>query len=370
MARQPSLKKKLTKTTGDLVNSKHLGDEPLFKEVPSDLDYMKALTWYNLMRTKSDARSYLETYLKSNGRNATIKTLRRVPDIRISDQAAWIARMLSRGSKLTERSKNKMESLLQDSLKFAEVPKQEKKVEAVKKPVVSIQDRVKDKVSDFIGEFEEAIDKEGWTLSMYDYMQRKQLPSTLANRVAEFYKPIADEAAELIKKNCDPGLKEGYSNYTNAQLKQRAAFYDSIINDCARHSSNAKKQKVVRKKKVVTADKKLKKLKYQKESKEFKVVSINPEKFLGAEELVTFNTRYKILTVFAALDRSGLSVKGTTITNYDEGKSKSYRIGRKTEEHVETALRGGKRAFAKMVGTLKECNLQHRINENTILLRI
>jgi hypothetical protein len=58
------------------------------------------------------------------------------------------------------------------------------------------------------------------------------------------------------------------------------------------------------------------------------------------------------------------------MTGYDEAKSKSYRLGRKTEEHLETALRGGKRAFAKMLGTLKECGLQHRINENTILLKV
>jgi hypothetical protein len=201
-------------------------------------------------------------------------------------------------------------------------------------------------------------------------MQRKQLPSSLANKVAEFYKPIAEEAGELIKKDCDPGLREGYTNYTMAQLKQRAAFYESILADCARHASNAKKQKAVRKKKVVTADKKLKNLKYQKESKEFKVVSINPEKMLGAGELVTFNTKYKLLTVFNALDRSGLGIKGTTVTNYDEEKSKSYRIGRKTEENVEVALRGGKRAMSKMLESLKTCPLQLRINENTILLRI
>jgi hypothetical protein len=91
---------------------------------------------------------------------------------------------------------------------------------------------------------------------------------------------------------------------------------------------------------------------------------------LGSEELVTFNTKYKILTHFYALDRAGLGVKGTTIVNYDETKSKSYRIGRKTEEHIEIALRGGKRAYNKMLEALKTCTLQHRINENTILLRI
>jgi hypothetical protein len=370
MARQ-TLKKKVTKATGNIVNSKHMGDEPFSKgESPTDLQYSKALTWYNIMCTKSDARDYLETYLKNTGRNAEIKTLRRVPDARVSEHAAWIARMLSRGIKLTDRSRSKMEELLQYSFTFAEAPKPAKEDLTHPQPKITVQDRIKDKVSDFIGEFEELTDREGLTVSMYQMLQQKQLPAALASQVASFFRPIAAEANEVLQKNCDPQLKEGYRNYTTAQLKQRASYYNNVIADCERYASNNKKQRAVRKKKVVTAEKKLKNLKFQQESKDYKVVSINPEKIIGANELLTFNTKYKILTHFVAAERSSLDVKGTTIVNYDEVKSKSYRVGRKTEEHVETALRGGKRAFAKMLDTLKTCAIQHRINENTILVRI
>jgi hypothetical protein len=370
MARKQTLRKKAKKVTGTIVNSKHFGDEPFSKGVaPSDLQYAQALTWYNVMCSKSDAREYLETYLTNTGRNNDLKILRKVPDLRVSDHAAWIARMLSRGIQLTERSRSKMESLLQNSFTYAEVPKPAKADLTKPQATISIKDRIKDKVSDFIGEFEELMDVDGWSLSMYDHLQKRQLPANLAKHVADFYKPIADEANEVLKKNCDPGLKEGYSHYTSAQLKQRAAFYTSILADCDRYASNNKKV-VVRKKKVVTADKKLQNFKHQKESKEFKVVSINPEKILGAEQLITFNARYKTLTHFIAADKSGLDVKGTTILNYDEAKSKSYRIGRNTEEHLETALHGGKRGFAKMIASLKTCTLQHRVNENTILLKV
>jgi len=370
MARSLSLKKKVTKTTGNIVNSKHMGDEPFHKGYePSDLEYSRALTWYNMMCVRSDARDYLEVYLKNNGRTGEIKTLRRVPDIRVSEHAAWIARMLTRGVVLTQRSRDKMEELLQASYRFAEEPKPAK-VEITEQPKATIQDRMRDKVSDFIGQFEEAIDKDGYTLSMYEWLQKHQIPAMLANKVAEFYKPIMTEIAEVTKRNADPQLKEGYRNYTPAKLKQMAAFYASIITDCQRHADNNKKQRVVRKKKVVSVDKKLKGFKHQIESKEFKVVSINPEKIIGAEELFTFNTKYRTLTRFIAAERSSLDVKGTTIINYDEGKSKTYRVGRKTEEHVATALRGGKRALNAMLESLNTCNLQHRINENTILLRI
>jgi hypothetical protein len=367
--RKQSLKKKVGKATGNLLNLKYLGDEPQFVNEPTDLQYMKALTWYNYMCTKADARNYIETYLKNTKRQNLIKDLRRVPDIRINDQSAWIARMLTRGAPLKQRSKNKFEELLNQSLTFAETQKQEKN-EVTKQPSPSIQDRMRDKVSNFIGEIEEQIDVDGWTVSVYDKLQSAQLPAMLANRVAEYFAPISEEASQLLLKNCEASLKEGYSSYTKAQLKERAAFYEKIVEDCKRYSSNGKKLRVVRKKKTVTPEKKLKSFKFQNESKEYKVVSINPEKILGAEELLTFNTKYRLLTHFVALDRSGLNVKGTTILNYDEEKSKTYRIGRKTEENIEIALRGGKRAFTKMISTLITKTLQHRINENTILLKV
>ena len=63
-------------------------------------------------------------------------------------------------------------------------------------------------------------------------------------------------------------------------------------------------------------------------------------------------------------------MKGTTLVGYDESLSKGYRIGRKTEEAVGIILKGGKRAVSKLLEGLKECTLQHRCNENTILLKV
>lgn len=361
---------KASKAAQMLADIKHMGEEPFQKgESPTDLQYMQALNWYNVMCTKVEAREYLELYLKSKSRASEIKTLRKVPDSRVPDHAAWIARMVSRGVNLTSRSVNKMESLLKECYLHVEQPKIEvKKQNTTPKP--TIQERVRDKVSDFISEFEELIDKQGWTASMYDELQKKQLPPNLAKQVADFYAPIADEASELVSKQCDPKLKEGYSSYTQTQLKQRAQFYTQVVSDCQRHGTNTKKQRSVRKKKVPTVEKRLKHFKYQKESKEFRIVSINPEKLFGAEELVVFNTKTKILTHFVALDRGGLNVNRTSITNLDETKSKSYRIGRKAVENVEIVLRGGKRAYSKMLDSLTPSTLQQRINENTILLRI
>lgn len=358
------------KTAQRIADLKYMGDEPDVKgKIVDDVDLTRVFNWYNYMCSRVDAREYVEAYLKANKRNDDLKTLKRVPETWVNLQAGWLARILTRGGILNDTYMAKLELRIKEM--FTKAGAKTETIEEDKKPEppkVNIQDRIKDKVSEFIGEFDEAIDKSGWTLSMYDWLQQKQIPANQAKIVAEFFRPIAEEAALLISRNVDPGLKEGYSSFTSAQLKQRAAFYASIIADCDRHASN--KKPVIRKKKVVTPDKKLKSFKFQNESKDFKVVSINPEKVLGAEELVTFNTRYKTLTHFVAVGKSGLDVKGATILNYDEEKSKTYRIGRKTEEHIEIALRGGKRAFGKMIASLKTCVLQHRVNENTILLKV
>ena len=132
-----------------------------------------------------------------------------------------------------------------------------------------------------------------------------------------------------------------------------------------------KKTRAPRKPRPVSVEKKLKSFKYQKEDNTFKIASINPEKVIGAQELWTFNTKYKIVTVFRAIDRGGLQVKGTSIIGYDEKNSASKGCGRKPEEILSKLQNGGKIILRKLMDELKtDKPLQYRINENTILVRV
>jgi len=76
--------------------------------------------------------------------------------------------------------------------------------------------------------------------------------------------------------------------------------------------------------------------------------------------------------VFQAIDRGGLDVAGTTIKKYDESTTATYRVGsRKAESVLSLALSGGKKNFAKALNECKKLdNVQDRINENTILLKV
>ena len=118
-------------------------------------------------------------------------------------------------------------------------------------------------------------------------------------------------------------------------------------------------------------EKKIKNLKWQREDATYKIASILPEKIIGSQELWTFNTKYKTITVLRAQDRGGLQVKGTSITGYDPKTSFTRGTGRKTEDTVRRVLDGGKIVLRKIMDELKtEKALAYRINENTILLRV
>ena len=376
MARRAALisKKKpknlrISKNEAYIVNSKYLGDEPVFTKQMTLSDYATSINWYNYMCSSSDARAYIETYLKNQARTAELKKLKTVNDIWIPTSAAWAARLISRGFALPEGAHESMENKLKSVLNSRSTTAVVKAT--VEQPKVSIQERMKEKSSDLIGDIESLIDSSE-PFSLYEWLKKKEVPASYCAGIIAYYAPWLDELLEAMDTK-DEQLKYAYSRFTKKQLKERVLFFSKLLEDAERYGSNTKKARAPRKPrtpKIVTAEKKLKNLKFQKEAKEFQLVSVNPEKIIGAQELWTFNTKYKLLTVLRALDRGGLQVKGTSITGYNEETSVSKRIGRKPEEIVKKVLTGGKLMLRKVTDGLKDASLAYRINENTILLKV
>lgn len=374
MARRPALIKRTpktvrtTKTETFLVNQKYLGDEPMFKNSYSEADYARALSWYHAQSTVAEAREYIETYFKNTGRSSDLKKFKSVSDNWVPMTAAWIARMINRGIKVRDASKEYMERKFSETLdRRSSNVTQEIKVE--KTNVVSIQDRIRDKTNDLIGDVEEMIDKNE-TFSLYDWLKANEIPATYAPRIAAYYAPILGELIEA-SEGLDSQLKEGYKRFTKKQLEQRIMFFNTLIEDAERYADTTKKARAPRKPRTVSVEKKLKNFKYQKEDNNYKIASVNPEKIIGCQELWTFNTKYKTLSVFRALDRGGLQVKGTSIINYDEKNSVTKRTGRKPEVFVDKVLNGGKVALRKLTDEMKnDAPLAYRVNENTILLKV
>ena len=369
----PAKKQKKTRSEVYIVNQKYLGDEPVYKpgQILSDSERIRAYTWYGSMAELSEAREWLGDFLKKDGRLEDAKKLKNVPDNLFPLTAAWIARMSQRGVQFSTYTYDFLDDKIAEAFSGRQIEEKKEDKPTAEKP--NIQERIKDRVNDLIGELEEVMDMhargELSEFDAYEYCQKLNIPAQHAVKMAGFYAGQFEEL-EMAIEGSDPQVKEAYASYSKKWIKARLEFVEKMMTDLLRYGQNAKKLRVPRKKKPMSVEKKLKNFKYQKEFQEMKLASVSPESIVGAQELWAYNTKYKTLSVFRAIDRGGLEIKRSSIVNFDEKTTGTYRTGRQAEKIVQSVLSGGKIILRKATDGLKSATLQDRINENTILLRV
>ena len=351
--------KRVTKSETYLVNWKYLGEEP--KNVSSMVDLIRAFTWYNSMVENEEARQYIKDYFKSD--KLMQKIVDKIPESKIPLTSAWLCRIATNQNRDLEpndwvRVNNDIKYAVGSS--HIEEKSKDKVVEKS-----SIQDRVKERVSDIIGDVEVLVDS-NQSVNMYEWLQKNQIPAAHAKKIADYYKPLLEEYQHASTVD-----NEGYQHYSKAQLKSRLGFIHSLIEDCLRFSGNVKKARAPRKKKAPTTEKLLKNFVYLKAYNEYKLQSIDPATIIGAQELWTFDTKSNKLSVFRARGPAGLTVKRTAIDGYDVDTSLTKKIGRKTEETLKKVLTGGKIVLRKLMDeiTAGPTNFTDRINKEVILLK-
>jgi hypothetical protein len=362
-------KVRVTRNEAYLVNLKYMGSEPDFLGAMTDGEYGLALNWYNAMCDNGDARQYITDYLTKRNRKAEVKLLAKLENCWVPTTVAWRCRLLDRGYEVPSEG-GFLEAQLAKALGRVARTDDEASPGSLASSKRSIQDRMRERQDEIIGEIEELLDLDGNELNLYEWLKAREIPATYAPAIAAYY---AGPLTELIEayEGKDPQLKEAYRHMTRKQLADRIKFMNTLVTDAEKYAGVAKKTRAPRKPRAVSKEKILKNFKYQKEDNTYKIASINPEKILGAQELWTFNTKYKIVTVFRAIDRGGLQVKGTSIIGYDEATSVSKGTGRKPEIVLDKIPKSGKIILKKMMEELKtDKPLQIRINENTVLMKV
>lgn len=229
-----------------------------------------------------------------------------------------------------------------------------------------IQRGMRENASDLIAEINSRYDDfilNGTEFNAYEFFRSREVKPAITKIIVDKFKP---ELNEILLSYSDPELKRAYSNINT---KEAVKFLDSIIADGDRWIDNQNAGKGTRKRRVVKIkpEKKIKSLKYQAEDRALKLLSIPAEKIIGAQELWTYNTKYKHLTHYVARSRAGLTVKGTTLQDFDIDHSIT-KVVRKPEEVLTKVLEKKK----KIMDGLKTKGIvpTGRINGNTILLRV
>jgi hypothetical protein len=253
--------------------------------------------------------------------------------------------------------------------------------EANKKDVYtpSIQERVREAAYRMTEEIENAIesfqaDAENFdpkAFKVLNLLKAVEAKAAHARIIKDFYSKDLAELEELAGGNGCEQLREGYSHRSRKQIKNLIAFYQEVMAACSMLAQEAKVNRAPRAKKSVPAEKIVAKLKYLKTNEPLKLVSINPTDIISAKELWVFNIKTRKLGKYMAKEYSELSVKGTSIINFDEATSIQKTI-RKPEEKLKEFKAAGKVQLRKFLEDINatDTKMNGRINEDTILLKV
>lgn len=344
------------------------GGEPSWKN--GEISLTRALNWYNYHSDTKESKKFTLSYLKEiKADKNLVEILEKVSDEHFQN-LGFVCRMKLRGAPLNQKNENWIKSFI-DNLK---TKSKISSSDTENTTTVNIQERVAEKSANYIGEIEGVIDdclcNNNFDISFYDFMQGLGVKGAHTSHIIKFFKKRLEELDMAISGE-DKDLKEGYSHLTKTKLKNFHKLISSIIEDANKLAHNAKVSRKPRKKKSKPVEKVVSKLQYKKEDNGFKIVSINSSDIVGSSQLWIFNTKTRKLGVYSCEDSSGLSVKGTTIINFNE-KTSVQKTLRKPEEILPKVLKGGKVILKKLLPEINavEQPLTGRINSDTILLRV
>jgi len=339
--------------------------EPKFTGELSQSQLTQALSWYAQNRDSKDATKYAIEYFKK-------KLKIQAPDSIKSQSSTFgfICRIVSLGGVLNDSNTIWFNETIDKIKQSTTVVKQTTKTASV----LSIQDHIKRKASECIGELEGQVDELITSdfkanVSPYATMTGMDVKNAHTKFVIEHFKTRRVEYDNVLTTT-DADIKEAYSNFTKVQLKKLIAYCDQVIVDGMKLAGEAVKTRKPRKRKAKSADQLIAKLNYAKDFAELKLVSVDPKTIIGASSLWVYNTKTRKLGVYHAVDAAGLNIKGSTIQNFAESKSVSKKL-RKPNVTLPEVLKGGKVALRNVLNDIRavESTLTGRINADTILLR-
>ena len=341
-------------------------------------DLIHAFQWYNHHKESRDARKYLIEYLTKNN-EITATQLQAVPYLNLSWNIVdgWLARCLSRGAWIPDTTFNNFKermNVFRGRLDEIVVEKNLSTTVVDTGNVISIQARVQSKVDYFIMELEAKFDdvwheQSGEEFVPYTWMVENEVKPMHASKIAEYFKQRTAEWIAIIESK-DEYMKESYPR-SRKEMIEAAKFFGLVATDAEKLASNKSAARKPRKKKPISFEKKVKNLKYKKDDVENKLVSIDPVKIMGSQQLWIYNVKTRKLGVYTANDAAGLSVKGSSIENYKYSESICKTL-RKPKDVLSRVLDGGKVVLRKVMNEInsKPIELNGRINKDTILLRV
>ena len=336
-----------------------------------DTAIYQTLRYYGYFYDHKEAFGWAEAWVKKNMTASELVDFKHSEDWRVNTTLGGLCKMHMAGAQLEEKYMKRIKDGIKNAIDAGRANRERQTGSKLVKTSAEI---LSYKISDFIADVEGVIDEyhdsttvfDAENYSVFNELKKISAPKPLAQKVHDYYKPLHDEVEELIVTK-NPDLVEGYKHLKTAKDKKDYLVFLKNIIDAAK----VRAVRQPRAKKKIPVEKLVAKVKYQKDSAEYKLTSVDPANLIGATEVYLFNTKYRHLIQLIAASADGFSIKGTTITNIreDAGLKKTLRkpedilteIGKTTKARVN-------KVFTEIA--TKSASANGRLNEETIILKV
>ena len=377
-------RKKTVVRTSKLADEKYTGTEPKWAGADKWSEEQIRTTWrnglyyYNYHYTVGDMIKYVRQYgtqvLKWTKED--VAAFNEVEDWRTGMTAAAVCKMLLNGAPIHGDTEEFIQRRLNEVMTIGRARLAEKQaVNAATVVKLTIQDRLREKLSDAIGEIEAWYDAyvAGGTMpDMVAAFRASNMPQQFVNQIADYYTPRMEELLAAKSKGADEQLKEAYRHLDKAQYKKVTAFYDTLTTALETYGAVKKAVRKARVKKPPSKEKLVKKVKYCAQHAELNLVSVNPVDIIGANTVWVYNVKTRKLGKYvAAADAGQLAIKGSAIVGFDPKVSVAKTL-RKPQEQLKQFTNAGKVALRTFLEDIKAVSvaLNGRLNQDVVLLKI
>jgi hypothetical protein len=357
-----------------------MGMEPTWRVQPTEgrvSAFSHAFSWYNYFYGKKDAREMIVNYLETHDRKDDVRTLKRIPDSSIRLTTGWLCRMSMVGLELTDHEQIKLDNLLKEIL---ESKQDEEVAEAPvddSVPRITIQDRLREKVSECAGELDGLFDEfiaSGAKLNA-DYkpvvlMRSLNIAPQMVNDIKQIWTRKLVEFDEAVAGK-DADLAQGYNYLTKIQLKNCVKFCELVISDCGAYVQIKKVERKPRAVKAVSPEKRAAKFKCIVEFAELKLKGLPAASLVDKAEAWLYDTKKrKLIHIVADSHAQAFTVKSNAIIGFSTIESQQKTL-RKPADVLRAMGAAGKPAARKIYKdlTTTETPFNGRGTENLIILK-
>jgi uncharacterized protein (DUF433 family) len=355
--------------------------------------FHSAMAWYRLEKSAKELKPAVINWMGHNSYDKdVIKAFKDTNDSRCGTTMGALAACLLRGMPAVHagfnEGKNSAEWLKAEIQKVIdqgaddEIESDEpvKVVKATVAYVPTIQDRLREAAGGMSEELDAAIDSfitdpEAFNpkdIKVVNLLKGKGAKAAHSRIIKGYFQRSYDELQELASGNADEQLREGYKHLPRKNVKKLIEFYEAIMSACEQIAAEQKVLKKPRAAKVKPAEQIVAKLKFLLSDTKLGITSAPPATIIGASGVAVFNVKTRKIGYYIATSSSGLSVKGTTLTDFTD-KSVQKTLRKPLEQIKEFKEQNTQKRFetwfAKGIKTT-ETQLNGRFSEDTIILKV